>query len=206
MGTTVVACLVVDPMRVVIGHAGDSRAYLLRDGKLTVMTRDHTSAPNVLTRNLGGSYGVRPDVLELALKPSDRLLLCSDGLYGGAPMAAIRRALGASAAPEHIAHQLVARVLKGEAHDNVSAIVISVDGGRARAATQRPTPRAPVRRSRPSEPRAGAPLTRPRLGAGADGSRTTRTAAASRAAPDSRRRPARASRPGLRRRARRAIR
>jgi protein phosphatase len=204
MGTTVVACLVVDPTRAVIGHAGDSRAYLLRDGQLTALTRDHTGAPHMLTRNLGRAYGVVPDVLELALKPGDRLLLCSDGLYGGAPMAAIRRVLGSSAAPERVAHQLVARVLKGDAADNVSAVVIAVDRGRDRAATQ--SLRDQAGRSRPSEPREGPPLTRPRLGTKAAGSRTTKTAAASRAAPgDSRRRPARVSRPGLRRRARRAI-
>ena len=186
MGTTVVACLVVDPTRAVIGHAGDSRAYLLRDGQLTALTRDHIGAPHMLTRNLGREYGVLPDVLELALKPGDRLLLCSDGLYGGAPMAAIRRVLGATAAPERVARQLVARVLKGDASDNVSAVVIAVDRGRDRAATLRQSPRGQARQSRPSEPREGAPLTRPRLGA-AD-SRTTKTAAASRAAPgDSRR-------------------
>jgi len=161
MGTTVVACLVVDPTRVVIGHAGDSRAYLLRDGQLTLLTRDHTSAPNLLTRNLGRACGVRPDLLELAIQPSDRLLLCSDGLYGGAPLGTIRRVLGSSATPERIARALVARVLKGAAHDNVSAVVIAVDHGQARV----------------------------------DGSRTPTTAAASRAD----RRPARTSRPGLRR-------
>jgi PPM family protein phosphatase len=153
MGTTVVACLVVDPTRAVIAHAGDSRAYLLRDGKLAALTRDHTSAPNRLTRNLGRECGVWPDVLEVTLKPGDRLLLCSDGLYGGAPIRAIRRVLGASAAPEQIAQQLVARVLRGAASDNVSAIVIAVDRGRARAAAPRPRSRSPARRSSPSEPR-----------------------------------------------------
>jgi PPM family protein phosphatase len=153
MGTTVVACLIVDPKRAVIGHAGDSRAYLLRDGQFTALTRDHTAAPHMLTRNLGREYGVRPDVIEVPLRPGDRLLLCSDGLYAGAPMDAIRRVLGASAAPELIAHQLVARVLKGEAFDNVSAVVIAVDGRRARAASSRPSSRAHARRSRPSEPR-----------------------------------------------------
>jgi protein phosphatase len=200
------ACLVVDRTRAVIGHAGDSRAYLLRDGHLTAPTRDHTAAPHMLTRNLGREYGVLPDLRELALKPGDRLLLCSDGLYGGAPMAAIRRVLGSSAAPERVAHQLVARVLKGDASDNISAVVIAVDCGRDRAATPRPSPRGQARRSRPSVPREGAPLARPQLGTAAVDSRTTKTAAASRAAPgDSRRRPARVSRPGLRRRARRAI-
>jgi serine/threonine protein phosphatase PrpC len=164
MGTTVVACLVVDPALAVIAHAGDSRAYLLRDGLLTVLTRDHTAAPHKLTRNLGREYGVLPDLRELALKPGDRLLLCSDGLYGGAPMSAIRRVLGSSSVPERVAHQLVARVLKGEASDNVSAVVIAVDGGRARAATHRPSSRAQARRSRPSEPQARRPrLAEPRV-------------------------------------------
>lgn len=153
MGTTVVACLVVDPTYAVIAHAGDSRAYLLRGGEFTALTHDHTSAPNRLTRNLGREYGVQPDVVEVLLKPGDRLLLCSDGLYGGAPMGGIRRVLGSSAAPELVAHQLVARVLEGEASDNVSAVVIAVDSGRARAATSRPSSRAPARRSRSSEPR-----------------------------------------------------
>lgn len=154
MGTTVVACLVVAPTHVVIGHAGDSRAYLLRGGDLVALTRDHTVAQNfvdagvlsveqmensphkhMLTRNLGRAYGVQPDVLDLALKPGDRLLLCSDGLYGGAPMEDIRRVLGSSDTPERIAENLVALALKGEALDNISAIVIAVDGGRARATT-----------------------------------------------------------------------
>ena len=63
------ACLVVDPTRAVIGHGGDNRAYLLSDGHLTALTRDHTAAPHMLTRNLGREYGVLPDMLELALKP-----------------------------------------------------------------------------------------------------------------------------------------
>ena len=156
-----------------------------------------------LGRNLGRAYGVRPDLQELALRPGDRLLFCSDGLYGGAPMAAIRRALGARAAPERIARQLVTRVLQGAAFDNV---VIAVDSERARAAAlARPSSRAPARRSRPSEPREGAPVTRPRRGPGTASARTTRTAAANRTTPgESRRRPTRASRPGLPRRARRA--
>lgn len=205
MGTTVVACLVVDATRAVIGHAGDSRAYLLRAGQLTALTRDHTCAPNVLTRNLGRAYGVRPDLMELALKPGDRLLLCSDGLYGGAPMGTIRRVLASRADPERIAHQLVARVLKGEASDNVSAVVIAVDDRRARAATQ-PSSRTQTRRPRPSEPReAAAKLTRPQLGTRTTGARTPRTAANRSAPSKSHRRPARGSRPRARR-ARRAIR
>src|ERR1044071_1656974 len=122
MGTTVVACLVVEPTHVVIGHAGDSRAYLLRDGKLGALTRDHTVAERLvdagalrvdqvescpqkhfLTRNLGREYGVQPDVLDLELKQVDRLLLCSDGLYGGASVGSIQRVLGSREAPTRVA-------------------------------------------------------------------------------------------------------
>jgi serine/threonine protein phosphatase PrpC len=52
MGTTVVACLVADARRVVIGHVGDSRAYLWRDGRLQTLTRDHTIVEELVDRGL----------------------------------------------------------------------------------------------------------------------------------------------------------
>src|SRR5262249_19093884 len=52
MGRTVVACLVVDASRIVIGHVGDSRAYLLRDGRLQPMTRDHTVVEELAARGV----------------------------------------------------------------------------------------------------------------------------------------------------------
>src|SRR5262249_54768677 len=92
MGTTVVACLVVDADRIVIGHVGDSRAYLLRDGRLQLLTRDHTVVgelaargvlsveeaarhpyKNVLSRNLGGKAEVQVDLLETEIRPGDRV-------------------------------------------------------------------------------------------------------------------------------------
>ncbi|HEX8110157.1 MAG TPA: protein phosphatase 2C domain-containing protein [Kofleriaceae bacterium] len=182
MGTTVVACLVVGPTRVIIGHAGDSRAYLLRGGELIALTRDHTVAQRLLdagqrnieeitrhqlTRNLGREYGVRPDVLEQALEPGDRLLLCSDGLYGGASMGAIRRVLGSRDTPDRVAHSLVALALKGRASDNISAIVIAVDGSGVRAATRRRPSRAQAssgERAPASPRRRAAARTGPRRG------------------------------------------
>jgi protein phosphatase len=164
MGTTAVACLVVDPTHVVIGHVGDSRAYLLRAGKLTALTRDHTAAQRLvdegrvsadklhlrkyreyhhrLTRYLGEGSQLA-DLAEVALEPGDRLLLCSDGLYGGTVLGGIRRLLGSKDAAKHIARDLVDLALKGAARDNISAVVIAVDGGGARAATPRPSPSAP---------------------------------------------------------------
>jgi protein phosphatase len=143
MGTTVVACLVIDPQSVVIAHVGDSRAYLLRDGRLQVLTRDHTIVcelvdrgllgadeaarhpyKNVLSRNLGAKPETRVDSLELSLRSGDRLLLCSDGLYGYASAEAIQYVLGSGDAPEHVARDLIDLALRGGGGDNVSAVVI----------------------------------------------------------------------------------
>jgi len=150
MGTTVVACLLVDPTRVVIGHVGDSRAYLLRGERLQLLTHDHNLAQqfvdegmlspeaaaqsyfrSVLTRNLGNTNGVQADMVEQTIEPGDRVLLCSDGLYGSAPIDAIERTL-ASRALDDVAHELVALALRGEATDNISAIVIASEGGSGR--------------------------------------------------------------------------
>jgi serine/threonine protein phosphatase PrpC len=143
MGTTVVACLVDRLTHVVIGHAGDSRAYLLRDRRLRTLTRDHTlvqkflddgsmsldqaeqsQLKHILTHNLGVDKGAEPDILEQALEAGDRVLLCSDGLHGGVSAEAMQRVLGSPDAPEHVAHQLIELALRGEGADNVSAIVI----------------------------------------------------------------------------------
>jgi protein phosphatase len=143
MGTTVVACMVVDPRRIVVAHVGDSRAYLLRNGRLQQITRDHTIVEelvergmlppeeaerhpykNVLSRNLGARPDARVDVNELELKPGDRMLLCSDGLYGYASMESIQYLLGSGDAPEHVARDLIDLALRGGGGDNVSAIVV----------------------------------------------------------------------------------
>ena len=105
------ACVVVDPTRVVIAHVGEGRAYLLRDGKLAQLTRRHSAVQelvdrgklsprsarrspkrHVITRSLGHRT-VRPDVRERRLRAGDRLLLCSDGLHGYTPARVIRRVL-----------------------------------------------------------------------------------------------------------------
>lgn len=143
MGTTVVACLLVDARRAVIAHVGDSRAYLLRDGRLQTLTRDHTIVEelvirgmlaadeaerhpykNVLSRNLGSRAETRVDVLDLELKPGDRLMLCSDGLYGYAPAEAIQYILGSGDEPQHVTRDLIELALRGGGGDNVTTIVI----------------------------------------------------------------------------------
>ena len=105
-----------------------------------------------LTRNMGHGYGVRLDVLEQTLKLGDRLLLCSDGLYGGTSVSSIRRVLASRDAPEQVAHELVELVLRGQASDNISAIVLAVEGGRVRTAEHPRPSRTHARRPRASGP------------------------------------------------------
>jgi serine/threonine protein phosphatase PrpC len=80
---------------------------------------------------------VQPDVLDLELKQGDRLLLCSDGLYGGAPVGSIQRVLGSREAPTRVARRLVELALRGEAADNISAIVLAAENDRAPARRRR---------------------------------------------------------------------
>src|SRR5260221_5309879 len=103
MGTTVVACM-ADDDTMSVAHVGDSRAYLIRDKKLSRITSDHswvfeqvqagmlTEAEaekhplrNVITRALGGALQVSPDASEIECKSGDVYLLCSDGLTGMVP-------------------------------------------------------------------------------------------------------------------------
>ncbi len=98
MGTTVVAALFLDEV-CSIAHVGDSRAYLVREGEIKLLTSDHSwvndqlrqgfltleharNHPfrNVINQALGSGAEVRVDILEMPVKENDLLLLCSDGL------------------------------------------------------------------------------------------------------------------------------
>jgi len=139
MGSTVVLC-VVNGNKATYAHVGDSRAYLLRDGHLTQLTRDHSVMErmvseglltpaqarehpdaSVLTRALGQPANVSLDIAEVELLPGDSLLLCSDGLWAYAQHAemeaiAASQALSASAA----AAALLSLALEGGGGDNIS--------------------------------------------------------------------------------------
>jgi protein phosphatase len=115
MGTTLTACVLDTGGVCRIGHIGDSRLYLLRDGALDQITRDHTwvqreldsgalsprqaaSHPlsHILTRVLSADLRPDIDVLSLPLLPGDRLLLATDGLYNMLPDSAIQALLATS--------------------------------------------------------------------------------------------------------------
>ena len=110
MGTTVVG-LLAEEGRAALAHVGDSRAYLVRSGRIRQLTHDHSLVGellrrreiteedarehphrHVLTRALGVRRSVEPDLMELSLEPDDLFVLCSDGLtshVGDAEIAAL---------------------------------------------------------------------------------------------------------------------
>ena len=145
MGTTLTALLSTGD-GVLVGHVGDSRAYLWREGGLCQLTDDHslvgelvrrgqlTSAQaavhphrSVITRALGTDGVVKPDIFPISLELGDRVLVCSDGLSGMVPDQDIARLLGTGDDPQSIAQSLVEAALKGGGEDNVTVVVLLAD-------------------------------------------------------------------------------
>jgi serine/threonine protein phosphatase PrpC/DNA-binding transcriptional MerR regulator len=144
-GTTLTAALWTGG-RLVLAHLGDSRAYLLRDGALIRLTRDHTvvqalvdageldpaeaaDRPDraVLLRALdGGDVPPEPELGVHEARPGDRYLLCTDGLSAVAPAEEIRRALAAGGTPDDAAEALVALARELGGPDNVACVVADV--------------------------------------------------------------------------------
>jgi PPM family protein phosphatase len=143
MGTTLTALLWAGG-RLGLVHVGDSRAYLLRDGKLEQITHDHTFVQtlvdeqritpeeadhhpqrSLLLRALDGRGDPDPDLSLRDVQVGDRYLLCSDGLSGVVPFEAIAEALSESD-PDAAVDALVRMALEGGGPDNVTCIVADV--------------------------------------------------------------------------------
>jgi len=141
MGATVVAA-VVRGQELALAHAGDSRAYLLRDGLLQPLTRDHTWVTekvaeglltpeeaanhpqrNVVTRSLGQQPLLQPEVQRYAFLPGDRLLLCTDGVWEMLAEAELARVLGGGR-PGKAAGTLVKRIAALQGADDATALVV----------------------------------------------------------------------------------
>ena len=127
MGTTMTG-LRIRGEQLTLGHVGDSRALLFRDGATDQLTADHAlvGAEHVLTRCIGaGQEEDEPDLVERTLRPGDCLLLCSDGLWGAVPTDRIRSLLVRRSAQE-AARLLVRAAVAAGGHDNATAVVIRV--------------------------------------------------------------------------------
>jgi len=144
MGTTMTATM-IDGDRIVIAHVGDSRAYLLYQGKIQQLTRDHSLMsdmieagqltpeearfhPNrsVITRALGSDPHMLPDIYEIYANPGDRLLLCTDGLSGMVRDEVIEEHLQTITDPQLCADRLVDDALAAGGHDNVTVIIVDI--------------------------------------------------------------------------------
>lgn len=141
MGTTCTAA-VFGPDHVSLAQVGDSRAYLLRGGRLSLLTQDQTMAAqmveagllkpsevesfrykHVLSQALGTDQRLKPVITDLVLEEGDRVLLCSDGLHGPVSDEAIAAILRAPGDAAHATQALITAALAAGGPDNVTAVV-----------------------------------------------------------------------------------
>lgn len=127
---TTFTTLVLRGRRAHVCHVGDSRAWLLRDGHLSQITKDHThSHPDrrhILLRALGLEEDLRLDHHEISLAEHDRLLLTSDGVHGVLALRKIEKILSQRQSAEADAQALVSAALDAGGQDNASALVLDV--------------------------------------------------------------------------------
>jgi protein phosphatase len=146
MATTVAAVL-VDGDAANLGHVGDSRVYLVRDGEITQLTSDHSwvneqiqsgvispdqarthPLRNVVTRALGGKPDLQVDMQQHKAKAGDILILCSDGLTTMIPDEDIARVVRESGGDvEKAAQALVASANAKGGEDNITVLLIRFD-------------------------------------------------------------------------------
>lgn len=144
MGTTLSSILTLNS-KGVISHVGDSRVFLLRDGQLQQLTEDHSLVreqlrlgliteeeaerspyKNVITRAVGASEELEPDVLFIDLQANDRFLLCSDGLHGYMNETEIQ-AFMADKDPQKIPSKLIDIANERGGRDNITAIILHIE-------------------------------------------------------------------------------
>lgn len=141
MGTTLTAMLWTGQQSA-LAHVGDSRAYLLRDGELYRMTRDHTLVQSLvdegrltgeeaaahpqrslLLRALDGRSQIEPDLSVRDPHVGDRYLLCSDGLSGVLNDDTLRQMLSSGRDPAHTTEKLVELANEAGGPDNITCVV-----------------------------------------------------------------------------------
>ena len=144
MGTTLTV-IWEDDDRVLLGHVGDSRAYLLRCGRLSQISVDHSLVGemlrdglitpeqarrhpyrNVITRALGASEDVLADISVLDKQAGDQYLICSDGLSEYVTTEEMEEIL-LNRPMEQAADELLNRALQGGGRDNISLVIAEVE-------------------------------------------------------------------------------
>ena len=143
MGTTLTAGMLGTDGSLTVGHVGDSRAYLIRDGELSQITEDHSLVEemvrageltpeqaevhpqrSIITRALGIDPVVDVDLYPIQLRAGDRVLLCSDGLTTMVRPEEIATILGREHDPKQAAQLLVDAANAAGGEDNVTALIL----------------------------------------------------------------------------------
>ena len=162
MGTTVTAAVMAGP-RLVLGQVGDSRAYIVRDGELTQVTKDQSlvqqlldanqlteeearnfDKANIILQALGTAEEVHVDVTSTVLNSGDVLVMCSDGLSGVAEesdILAIINEFDKEIDTMEACRKLTDLACQGGGSDNITVIVAQFDGVGLAALTEGISPR-----------------------------------------------------------------
>jgi serine/threonine protein phosphatase PrpC len=144
MGTTA-SVLLISGSRYMIGQIGDSRVYLLREGALAQLTKDHSYVQeqvdagfltpeqaryhpysNVITRCVGASPDVEPDIYRGEVRVGDLYLVASDGLTGMVDDRRLAQLLGSRAEPDRKVQALISEANGRGGLDNITAIIVQV--------------------------------------------------------------------------------
>ena len=142
MGCTITSCL-LEANEVTIGHVGDTRAYMWRQGTLTRLTTDHSlvgrlvemgqlteeearNSPqrSIIYRAMGTNPDVEVDLYHQDLQPGDRLMVSSDGVWEYFMNDELEAIMGVDESPESIANRLVDICLSRGADDNATLAVV----------------------------------------------------------------------------------
>jgi protein phosphatase len=145
MGTTITAATLAAGNTLLVGHVGDSRAYMLRDGELRQLTTDHSRVQelvdggqltaeeaavhpmrNIITRAIGMDETVEVDVYPVELQVGDRILFCSDGLTDMLHDDFLGTELRREEDPERAATRLVDAANRAGGVDNITVLVLGV--------------------------------------------------------------------------------
>jgi serine/threonine protein phosphatase PrpC len=145
MGTTLTAAYLED-QSLAIAHVGDSRAYMLRDGSLQRLTRDHSLVDelvrrgklteeqaaehpqrSIITRALGPEPEVEVDTWSYPVRPGDVLLLCSDGLTSMLSEDQVAGILTHASTLEQAGNELIAAANAAGGRDNITVVLFEVE-------------------------------------------------------------------------------
>lgn len=145
MGTTLVCMLVLDGRIAFIANVGDSRGYLLRGGVLHQVTKDHSLVQkmvergritpeearhhphsNILLRTVGTERDIEIDIFRVELEAGDKVLMCSDGLWGEVEDRDMESVLNTYSDPRVASRELVRAAHQGGGKDNVTLMIVGI--------------------------------------------------------------------------------